>query len=72
MIKLRTWIRQTFGADAPTMWTARKWARDGKIQPKPQKVGREYYCRENAEYTARPSHSLLRRIHADEAESHAV
>lgn len=54
MIKLRTWLIQTFGKDAPTMWTARKWAREKKISPEPKKVGREWHVENDAEYTNEP------------------
>lgn len=32
----------------PSLRTLREWARDGRIQPAPQKVGRTYYVRPDA------------------------
>lgn len=61
-ITLQTWITLTYGDDAPTMDTARKWCRDGKIQPQPKKHGREYYCSPDAEYVDGSTPTLVQRI----------
>jgi hypothetical protein len=47
---LETWARTKYGEDAPNIDTLRRWARQGKIFPAPQKQGRAYFLPENAEY----------------------
>lgn len=71
-ISLDVWIVETYGDDphAPTIGTARRWARDGKISPTPEKHGRSYFVVPEARYTDRPRR-LLDRIRADEAKAHA-
>lgn len=46
-IKLTTWAAAQY-SPAPSLWTLRKWARDGEISPAPEKVGRDYYVEESA------------------------
>lgn len=67
-IRLETWLKQTYGDDAPKVATARRWCNDGKIQPPPQKHGRSYFVHPDARYTAAPPR-LIDRIRADEAEA---
>lgn len=64
-ISLDTWLEQTYGEDAPGIQTARRWCRDGKIHPAPEKHGRSYFVVPEARYTDRPRR-LLERIRADE------
>ena len=54
LISLETWLAQTYGGDAPGIATARRWARDGKIYPAPEKHGRRYFVDPDARYTDRP------------------
>ena len=50
-MKLRDWANATFGDCAPKNdVTLRRWARDGKIVPRPRKVGREYHVQSGARY----------------------
>jgi hypothetical protein len=42
-ISLETWLIQTYGEDAPGIQTARRWCREGLIQPFAEKHGRSYY-----------------------------
>lgn len=48
-IPLSTWLANIYG-DTISINTARRWVRDGKIQPQPELVGREYYCDPAARY----------------------
>lgn len=50
LISLETWAAQVYGEDAPSIGTLRRWARDGKIQPVPQKHGRSYFVQPHAIY----------------------
>lgn len=50
LIPLDTWARQTYGEHAPSIYTLRRWARDGKIYPMPKKHGRTYFVQGNAAY----------------------
>lgn len=51
-IALQTWARLTYGDDAPSVKTLRRWAREGKIWPQPVKHGRSYFVDPSAEYVA--------------------
>jgi Excisionase-like protein len=66
LISLETWLRMTYGEDAPTIHTARRWAREKRIVPAPQKHGRTYFVRPDARYVdpLQPSNGrLLRAIY---------
>lgn len=54
LIRLSTWRENIYGdgKDAPTMFTVRRWARDGLISPPPEKQGRSYYVQQGARYKA--------------------
>lgn len=39
---------------APPLFTLRRWARNGEIQPPPEKVGKAYYVRADAERVGVP------------------
>ena len=47
---LESWAAERFGEHAPSIFTLRAWARDGKIYPLPQKIGRTYFVSHEAEY----------------------
>ena len=50
-VSLRTWADSQFGECAPKNdETLRRWAREGKIIPRPRKIGREYAVRSDAQY----------------------
>lgn len=49
-IRLETWARSRWGDEAPSIKTLRRWVREARIFPIPQKVGRSYFVRPNAEY----------------------
>ncbi|MBL1261139.1 MAG: hypothetical protein COB33_011465 [Thiotrichaceae bacterium] len=55
LITLKEWDERHFNPAHSTR-TLRTWAKDGKIQPKPQLIGREYRVMEDAVYvpTLRP------------------
>ena len=39
----------------PPLSTLRRWAREGEIYPRPEKVGKQIYCLANAERKGVPS-----------------
>lgn len=50
-LTLVQWARETFGENGPkSLVTLRRWARNGQIIPRPQKVGREYLVKPGARY----------------------
>lgn len=48
-ITLEAWAAPRFNP-APSIRTLRLWAREHRIHPKPQKVGRTYYVDSDARY----------------------
>jgi hypothetical protein len=56
LISLQRWLTRIYGDDphAPHLQTARRWCREGKIQPSPEKHGRSYFLDPDARYTDRP------------------
>ena len=50
LITLELWLAETYG-DAITLNTARRWCRDRKISPLPEKHGRTYFVTPDARYT---------------------
>ena len=55
-ITLEEWLAQSYGEHPPSIFTARRWCREGRIYPAPQKHGRSYYVRPDARYidTSKP------------------
>jgi prepilin-type N-terminal cleavage/methylation domain-containing protein len=51
-ISLSKWLRETYGEDGPTIETARRWAREGRIHPAAERHGRDYYVVPDATYDA--------------------
>ena len=51
-IPLEDWAGLLYGRHAPTINTLRHWARDGRIFPSPQKIGRRWLVDEAAIYLA--------------------
>jgi predicted site-specific integrase-resolvase len=72
-VLLSTWAARNYGSDAPHPRTLLRWVKAGKIQPKPERHGRDYYVSPEARYTDRPQ-SLWERVNADrqKAEPHNV
>jgi len=62
MITLQAWLELVYGEQPPHMNTVRRWVRDNKIQPPPEKHGRAYYVSPDARYDAGVDLSLLERI----------
>lgn len=50
LIPVRTWAEAIFGDRVPHANTLLNWIKNGKIRPVPRKVGRQYFCRPDAEY----------------------
>lgn len=50
LLPLEAWARKVYGDFAPSKGTLRRWVRDGRIQPQPQKQGRAYFLKPEAEY----------------------
>ena len=57
LIPLETWAERIYGESAPGIDTLRRWAREARITPQPEKHGRAYMVRPEARYapTARRS-----------------
>ena len=69
LITLERWVSLTYG-DAVNIDTARRWCRDGRIYPAPEKHGRSYFVAPEARYTdphASPRPRLIDRIHGAKA-----
>ncbi|WP_322629950.1 excisionase [Halothiobacillus sp.] len=66
LITLEQWLARTF-EEPPAMDTARRWCRDGKIQPAPKKIGRSFFLQPDAEHVQndRPTNRLIDRIRAE-------
>lgn len=47
---LQKWARGIYGESAPDIQTLRRWCRNGKIYPAPEKNGRTYFVDQNARY----------------------
>lgn len=69
-ITLSQWLADTF-EQPPTMDTARKWCRDGRIRPRPVKIGRSYFLQPDAEYVQHenPGNRLIDRIRAETSQT---
>lgn len=66
-ITLEAWALAEYGDDAPCIATLRRWAREGKVLPKPEKHGRTYYIEPGARYVKNPKGSrLLKAIYGSE------
>lgn len=46
----------------PSLWVLRKWAREGQIWPAPERVGRDWYVREDARRQTDARPSVLERL----------
>ena len=53
LVSMPTWIASRYSpADAPCLNTVRRWVRENRIQPAPQKQGRAYFFHPAAHYCA--------------------
>jgi hypothetical protein len=50
LIPLDEWARRRYPTKPPHINTLRRWARESKIFPAPQKHGRTYYVEKRAQY----------------------
>jgi hypothetical protein len=50
MLTLEAWAGSVYGDSQPALVTLRRWARESKIYPVPEKHGRAYFVREDARY----------------------
>lgn len=50
LVPLQVWATRTYGDAAPCLATLRRWARESRIFPAPEKHGRSYFVRPDAEY----------------------
>lgn len=62
LVTLEAWVELTYGT-AVQIDTARRWCREGRIYPAPEKHGRSYFVSRDARYTP-PKPSLIQRLHA--------
>jgi predicted site-specific integrase-resolvase len=74
LLTLQEWANHAYETP-PALNTLRRWAREGRIQPAPEKHGRSYFVQPEARYvelTARlrgnASLSLVERIARDRAQ----
>lgn len=51
-ISLRDWAKSVYGEGSPHINTLLKWVHEGRIQPQPEKHGKEWKVRPHAEYKA--------------------
>ena len=63
LIPLTAWAASRY-SPAPSMWVLRKWARAGEISPSPERVGKSYYVREDAQRIGQRPMTLLDRLRA--------
>ena len=47
---LESWAEALYGEHAPSIFTLRRWCREGRILPLPKKHGRTYFVSEGARY----------------------
>lgn len=62
-LTLEAWGKREYGEHVPCRVTLQRWAREGKIQPLPEKHGREYFVEPQARYVNNKPSKLLRRIY---------
>lgn len=72
LITLEEWLKRTYG-EAVSIHAGRRWCRERKITPVPEKHGRTYFVRQDARYTAPAGEDditeRLRRDYADATQS---
>lgn len=50
LLPLADWATARYGAHAPHINTLRRWAREGRIAPAPEKSGKTYFVEPTAKY----------------------
>lgn len=60
LITLAAWAARIYGDAAPSIFTLRRWCRDGNILPLPKKHGRTYYVSEKARYVSHRDPNYVR------------
>lgn len=51
LLSLQEWISLRYSEkSAPCIHTVRRWVREGRVQPAPEKQGRSYFFRPDAKY----------------------
>jgi predicted site-specific integrase-resolvase len=50
LLPLADWAKLLLGDHAPCVGTLRKWAREGRINPQPVKMGKLYVVERHARY----------------------
>ncbi|HYH38547.1 MAG TPA: excisionase [Azospirillum sp.] len=50
LLTLEEWARTVYGDHPPAVVTLRRWAREARIYPAPEKHGRTYFVPGNARY----------------------
>jgi hypothetical protein len=60
-IPLTTWAARNYDPP-PSDWVLRRWCRDGEIVPAPERVGREWYVREDARRVSVATGALVARL----------
>lgn len=67
LLTLEAWSRAEYGEGAPCIATLRRWVREKKILPAPEKHGRTYYVLPHARYVKNiRTGRLLRAIYGTE------
>jgi len=67
-ITLEEWARRTYAEGGPNINTLRRWAREARILPRPEKHGRQYYVVPEAVYASPYARSrLVDRLRGDNA-----
>lgn len=62
LVSLEQWAKATYGDSSPCIDTLRRWCREGRIHPQPEKHGKAYYLDPEARYIDASNSDLLRRI----------
>lgn len=50
LLTLKEWAQRIYGPAAPSMGTLRRWVREARITPLPEKHGRTYFVEPDARY----------------------
>lgn len=67
LLTLENWARAEYGDAAPSITTLRRWVREERILPVPEKHGRTYYLLPHARYVKNKNRGrLLRALYGTE------
>lgn len=50
LVSLKDWAQMTFGERTPHVNTLRNWVNNGRIYPRPMKIGRGWFVKPDAQY----------------------